>query len=361
MKPRVAIVLPYFGSGGAENMVSRFAANLDLSRVEAEVICIYGQPLHNKLEEAVTRHGVPIKYIGKGKGFSAGAMRRLWSELSDFKATVVHTHLSACVYCAPWVLVHKIKMLHTIHSTPTYELIKPKQKVMYLMYKLGKAIPIAISNEIQSMTKNYYQLSENVELVYNPVDVEKYRIPHKQHNGICIINVGRLSKAKNQRLLIDAIEKIVTIGRNVKLIILGDGPLRNDLEAYVKKQSLEQVIHLMGNVDNAEEYYAQADIFALSSEYEGLPLVILEAMAAGLPIVSTDVGGIRDIVADNGILIESGNKDMLVEALMKIIDDETLRIKMGEISRRDVVRFDSHVIANQYIELYYKYNEGKVW
>ena len=65
MKPRVAIVLPYFGSGGAENMVSRLASHLDLSRVEAEVICLYGQPLQNRLEKAVTSHGVSIKYIGK--------------------------------------------------------------------------------------------------------------------------------------------------------------------------------------------------------------------------------------------------------------------------------------------------------
>lgn len=359
MKPRVAIVLPYFGSGGAENMVSRLVAHLDLSKIEAEVICIYGQATHNKLEDAVISHGVPIKFIGKGKGFSVLALYRLWKELSNFKATVVHTHLSACVYCAPWVVAHRIKMLHTIHNIPTYELIKPKQKVMYLMYKHGKAIPIAISDEIQSLTKKYYQLSENVELVYNPVDVEKYSIPHKQHDGIYIINVGRLSKAKNQRLLIDAIDKIVATGRNVKLIILGEGTLRNDLETYIKKQSLEKAINLMGNVNNAEEYYAQADIFALSSQYEGLPLVILEAMAAGLPIVSTDVGGIRDIVTDNGILVESGNKDMLVEALMRIIDDEALRIKMGEISRRDVVRFDSCVIANQYIELYCKYDRER--
>ena len=342
-------------------MVSRLASHLDLSRIDAEVICLYGQPLQNRLEKAVTSHGVSIKYIGKGKGFSAGALYRLWKELSGFKPSVVHTHLSACVYCAPWIMMHKARMLHTIHNTPEFELIKPKKKVMDLLYKLKKAVPVAISHEIQTMMVDYYGLRAEPELVYNPVDVARFNVPKEIHRGINIVTVGRLSKQKNQRLLIEAVSKVAEVHRDVALNILGDGPLRDDLEAYIKENSLEDIVHIMGNVSNVEDYLAEADIFALSSAYEGLPLVILEAMAAGLPIVSTDVGGIRDIVTDNGILIESGNKDMLVEALMKIIDDETLRIKMGEISRRDVVRFDSHVIANQYIELYYKYNEGKVW
>lgn len=357
MKPRVAIVLPYFGSGGAENMVSRLASHLDLSRVEAEVICLYGQPLQNRLEKAVIENGVTIKYIGKGKGFSVGALYRLWKELSSFKPSAVHTHLSACVYCAPWAMVHKKKMLHTIHSTPRYELIKPKQAVMSLMYKLHIAVPVAISHEIQTMMIDHYKLSEKPELIYNPVDVARFSAPAIPHDGIRIISVGRLSEAKNQRLLIEAVSKVAKTHRDVTLNILGDGPLRDDLEAYIKDNSLEDIVHLLGNVNNVEDYLAEADIFALSSSYEGLPLVILEAMAAGLPIVSTDVGGVRDVVTDNGILIEPQNADLLAEALLKLIESEKLRENMAVLSKNAVLRFDSDVISDEYIELYYKYSK----
>lgn len=356
MKPRVAIVLPYFGSGGAENMVSRLASHLDLSRVEAEVICLYGQPLQNRLEKAVTSHGVQIKHIGKGKGFSAGALFKLWRELSTYKPTIIHTHLSACVYCAPWILFHNAKMLHTIHSTPKYELIKPKQTVMAIMYKLNKAIPVAISHEIQSMMIGHYKLKNEPELVYNPVDVSRFNTLKKEHDGIQVVTVGRLSVEKNQKLLIEAIQKISELHPEVTLKILGDGPLRKEIEDQIKQSSLEQVVELEGNVPNVEEYFSRSDIFALSSVYEGLPLVVLEAMAAGLPIVSTDVGGVKDIVTDNGILVESGNKDSLVGAIIGLVEDKEKREALGRKSEENVQQFDSSIIAGQYVELYKKHS-----
>lgn len=358
MKPKVAIVLPYFGSGGAENMVSRLAAHLDLSKVDAEVICVYGQPQNNPLEKAVIENGVPLKFIGKGKGFSGGALLKLWVELSAFKPSIVHTHLSACVYCAPWVLMHKVKMLHTIHNTPKFELIKPKQKVMAVMYKLNKAVSVAISHEIQSMMVDYYHLKKEPELVYNPVDVQRFALPKRQHDEIKIITVGRISPQKNQRLLIEAIKELNKEYPEVSLTILGDGPQRAEIEDYIKTEALDDVVQLKGNVSNVEEYFAESDIFALSSAYEGLPLVLLEAMAASLPIVSTDVGGVKDIVTDNGILVEPGNRDALVEAIKRLIDNKKAREELELRSYENVQKFDSSIIANQYISIYEKYSRS---
>jgi len=357
MKPKVAIVLPYFGSGGAENMVSRLAAHLDLCQVEAEVICVYGQPQNNPLEQAVIENGVPIKFIGKDKGFSAAALRKLWQELSAFKPSVVHTHLSACVYCAPWVITHKAIMLHTIHNTPKYELIKPKQKVMALMYKVKKSVPVAISHEIQSMMVDYYHLKTEPELVYNPVDVGRFDLPKRAHDGVRIVTVGRLAPQKNQKLLIDAIKGVIQDHPEVSLTILGDGPQREEIEEHIEQEALEPVVTLLGNVPNVEDYFAESDIFALSSDYEGLPLVVLEAMAASLPVVSTDVGGVKDIVTDNGILVEPGNKDELINAINKMIHNENLRKKFAAKSRENVSQYDSAIIANQYAELYCRYSK----
>lgn len=356
MKPRVAIVLPYFGSGGAENMVSRLASHIDLSRVDAEVICIYGKPQNNRLEKEIEKHGVPIKFIGKGKGFSLKAISKLWQELSAFKPTVVHTHLSACVYCAPWVLTHKVKMLHTIHSSPYFELIKPKQKVMALLYKIRKAVPVAISHEISSMIISFYKINYDPELIYNPVDIEKFNVTGKTHSNFNIITVGRLSREKNQKLLIDSVKKLAGNHSEIRLTMLGDGPLRNELENYIKESEMQKFVDIVGYVDNVEDYFVQADVFALSSDCEGLPLVILEAMAAGLPIVSTNVGGVKDIVTDNGILVEANNLDALTNAFEKLMADSDSRNKLGTLSRENVKRFDSAIIAGEYVDLYEKYS-----
>lgn len=260
--------------------------------------------------------------------------------------------------CAPWIFTHNVKMLHTIHNTPKFELIKSKQKVMAVMYKFHKAVPIAISNEIASMMVEEYKLSTEPELIYNPVDIARFDIEKKPHSGLKIVNVGRLSVQKNQKLLIDAIKIVVGRHSDVCLTVLGDGPLRSELENYVKEKGLEKVVYLMGNVDNVEKYFSESDIFVLSSTYEGLPLVILEAMAAQLPIVSTNVGGVKDIVTDNGILVAPNSTEALAEALEKLVKDGGLRNMLGKNSIKNVQRFDSVIIANQYMELYEKYSNN---
>lgn len=358
MKTRIAVVLPYFGNGGAENMVSRLVGNLDLDCFDVQVFCIYGQPLENVLEKNVTDRGIEIVFIGKKKGFSLRAVMKLWKKLSAFKPSVIHTHLSACVYCAPWVLVHRVKMLQTIHNMPKFELIRPKRIIMSIMYRLNKAVPVAISSEIRTMMVNEYKLGNQPELVYNPVDVDRFSIPAKPHEGVNLITAGRLSQQKNQKLLVEVMKDVSNKHSNVSLTILGDGPLRTELTNQIKNDSLDTIVHMPGNVNNVEQYFSESDIFILSSNYEGLPLVVLEAMAAGLPVVSTNVGGIKDIVTNNGILVEKENKHALCEAINALIDDPDKRRTLGKNSYRNVQRFDSSIIASEYENLYRKYAIG---
>ena len=127
------------------------------------------------------------------------------------------------------------------------------------------------------------------------------------------------------------------------------------LEELIRTEGLDSCVHLEGNIANPETYYAGADVFALSSAYEGLPLVLLEAMAASLPVVSTDVGGVKDVVTDNGILTESGSEDQLKDALLRLMEDPVLRRKMGEASFAEVQKYDSAAIAKEYAKLYEKY------
>lgn len=356
MKKRVAVVLPYFGNGGAENVVSRVVSHLDLTAADVEVICVYGDPLGNKLEKMIQDHGVYIKYIRKGKGFSISAIKRLWEELSKFRPDVINTHLSACVYCIPWVLSHKVTMLHTVHNIPERELIRAKQIPMRIMYQTGKAVPIAISKEIGEQLVSYYNLKNKPEVISNPVDVKRFEIRRVTHNGTVIVNAGRLSKQKNQKLLIDIVGELSKEIKGIKLIILGDGPLKEELSSYIADTGLSGLVELKGNVDNIEEYYAQADIFALSSIYEGVPLVILEAMAAGLPVITTDVGGIKDILGEGGILIPSGDKERYIVSLRKLIQNLTARDELGKKAHRISAAYDSSVIAKRYMDIYIKYS-----
>lgn len=356
MKKRVAVVLPYFGNGGAENVVSRVVSHLDLASADVEVICIYGNPLDNMLEKAILNHGVKIKYIRKGKGFSFTAIVRLWKELSLFKPNVINTHLSACIYCIPWALFYGKTLLHTVHNIPERELIKAKQIPMNFMYKMHKAIPIAISEEISKMLVEYYHLDSRPDVITNPVDIERFNRPKIQHDDFIIITAGRLSEQKNQKLLIEAVGELKNEINNLKLIILGDGPLREELDSFIRGKGLDEIVRLLGNVDNIEDYYAKADIFALCSLYEGVPLVILEAMAAGLPVITTDVGGIKDILQDGGILVPAGDDRAYIDALRQLISDKSALSSIGKKARIISKKHDSSVIANKYLNTYLKYS-----
>lgn len=356
-KMRTAIVLPDLSFGGAQVMVSRLASHLDLEAVDAEVICIFGEARNNDLEKTIKDHGVPIHYIGKGKGFSASAAARLFRELDRFAPDIVHTHLSACVYCAPWVIFRNRKMLHTVHNMPAHELIRPKRVLMRMMYASGYAVPVAISKEIRTLTNQFYKLKEEPELIYNPVDVGRFASTGKRkEEPFTVLNVGRLSVQKNQQLLVRAFSQVYEKNGNARLLILGDGPLRKDLQDLIEQEGLTECVSLEGNVTNTEEYYAKANVFALSSAYEGLPLAVLEAMASSLPIVSTDVGGVKDLVTDNGVLVQEGDCERLARALICMMEHPMRREIMGARSYEAVQKYDSAEIANKYSELYGKYS-----
>lgn len=357
MKTRVAVVLPYFGAGGAENMVSRLVSNLDLTELDTEVICIFGEKQNNNLESAIEEHGIPIYYVRKKKGFSLSAVHRLNKELTRFNPDVINTHLSGGFYSSFWIIFHRVKMLHTIHNIPIYEAEKIKRMVYSFLYRTGKAIPIAISKTIRELTEKTYKVKGQVELVYNPVDVKKYScITKESHDDFVFLMAGRLSKQKNQLIAIEAFKMIVKDNSWVKLIILGEGEERETLERYIKDNGLSSRIFLPGNVNNVEEYMARADAFLLSSDYEGLPLVLLEAMAAKLPIISTDVGGVKDIVGECAILTRPRNVEELANAMKEIMTNADLRVVNSERAFTNVQQYDSSSIAQQYKELYVKYS-----
>ena len=114
-KIKAAIILPYFGPGGAEKMAAQLAAGLDRERFTVEVFCIYGQPLRNHLEEMVQTAGVPIHFIGKKRGFSSRAVAKLFRALDEFGPDLIHTHQYACLYASPWAVARKKPFLHTLH------------------------------------------------------------------------------------------------------------------------------------------------------------------------------------------------------------------------------------------------------
>jgi len=177
-----------------------------------------------------------------------------------------------------------------------------------------------------------------------------------------LINVARLSREKNHALLVRAFSKAVQSCPNLELWLVGDGELRRDIEELVKQLGLEEKVKFFGVRSDVPELLSQADIFVLSSDYEGFGLVVAEAMAAGLPVIATAIGGIPEILEGGraGILVPPKDVDALAKAIVELARDEKKRAELSDYGRKLVAeRFDIRRTVREYEKLYLELLEKK--
>ena len=223
---------------------------------------------------------------------------------------------------------------------------------------------------VSSNLKNFFTAElgipeQSIQVIHNGIDTRRFApgkggdtlrsiIPRRRYDKI-LINVGRLAEAKDHFTLLLMMKKLVQKDSNVILVLIGDGELRPAIEQKIEELSLENHVFLLGSRADVDDLMHQADLFVLSSKREGLPMVVLEAMASGLPVVSTDVGGISEVVrnSENGALVPPENPDRLAEAVQRILSDPKLSGHMGTSARDWIVRhYSLDNITKKYAALY---------
>lgn len=356
-KIRVVILVPSLVVGGAENMVAQLLKNIDKEKNDVLLI-VMSSKNRTYINALIEGLGIKLIYMNKKDGFSLNAFISTFKILTKFKPQIIHTHLSSWVYAFLWGLIYGVNILHTIHSMPIRECTGAARILRKYLYKMNSIIPVAISDMIAKQTSELYNLPAGfIETIYNPVDIQKFQ-DYKEYTNkqyITFVNVARFTAIKNQTLLVDAFYRVQKELPNTLLVLVGDGELRTQVEEKVRKLHLEEYVTFTGIISGVSDILAQSDIFVLPSDYEGLPLTILEAMAAGLPIIASSVGGIPDIVKDNGILIEPGNKEELVLAMIELAKSSEDRKKMSEIAKKEVKKYDISKVTIKYEKLYKKY------
>jgi glycosyltransferase involved in cell wall biosynthesis len=177
---------------------------------------------------------------------------------------------------------------------------------------------------------------------------------------IILIYTGRLVTYKGVPLLVSVAGRIGREQGNVALVLLGSGGLdmhncEADVREYVRARGLEDVVLFAGEVSNVHEYLQASDVFVLPTAEDAFPLALIEAMACGLPVVSTPVGGIGDVVTSgqNGLLVPAGSAGELYEALQRVIGSTSLSASLGAAAMRTVRgRYSREIIADRYVELF---------
>ena len=351
---KVMIVIPTLGNGGGERIAVSIAENLDSSKVEVLFVLLYPKQdtFNEKRAESIKK--IKIVHLNKKYGTDFSVIGQLKRVIRTFKPDVIHTHL----YVVPYVLLaapKKIKKFHTVHNVAQKEAFGMRRKIHNIAFKFGNFTPVAISPLCAETIEEVYGIKKDtIPCIFNGINVDHYVHEPINHNGFRFINVGRLQSQKNQALAIRSFAKVHAKHPNTILEIVGEGELRGNLESLVEQLGLSESVMLTGQSDNVKEKLNYSDAFLQSSDYEGLPVSVLEAMACGLPIVSTKAGGTVDIVSSdkNGFLVDIGDEDGLVQAMNKLIEDNNLRIAMAKESREMSMPYSIQACAKQYEKLF---------
>ncbi|GAH81002.1 unnamed protein product, partial [marine sediment metagenome] len=190
---------------------------------------------------------------------------------------------------------------------------------------------------------------------------EKLKSKYGINSEFTLLFIGRLSEKKGVSYLIEAMSKII-FQANSNLIICGDGPLRKDLEQLVRKKNIEEFVKFAGYVSDSDkmDYLFLSDVLIVpsivtqSGDTEGLPVVVLEGLAAGIPIIVSDVSGIKDVIINgyNGFLVEPKNVEQIAEKALDILKSQKLRTKLSKNALKTSKKYDWNVIAGKYIEIF---------
>jgi glycosyltransferase involved in cell wall biosynthesis len=356
MRKKVLIVLPALGTGGGEKLALDVAMNIDKSMFDVAVMSLL--PKRGMLFEKIAEEkDIKIFYLNKRLGVDISIMLQAFRIIKQFKPDIINTHLRVVPYILPAAVLCRVKKkFHTVHSVANKEASGLLKVLMKFAYKICGFIPVAICDYVkQTICSEYGIIEEKVPCIYNGVDTKNfYNISHNMNKEIKLITTGRMEKVKNHKLMIDAFVQVCKEHDNVTLTILGDGELRNDINEKIIQHGLQDRVILKGIVKDIAGELNKADIYIMSSDYEGLPLSVLEAMACGLPVVTTKAGGVIDIVKNNknGLLVEVGNEKQLVDAMNKLIVRPKLRKKMGEVSLEYSRKYDISECTRNYERLY---------
>ncbi len=298
-------------SGGAERFVvdlcNHFAENTD-----NEIVLVITNEANERNTHYLQELSSKVRFLSLGckSGLSLKSFWRVFQIIKKEKPDVVHAHCQLLLLLFPALFFPKIKFFHTLHSLAEVCLRSPKLKGLYRYLYKNKVQAITISDECRQSFEALYHLDNSIRINNgrSPIattaekdairaDVEKLK---KDNHTPVFIHVARRNPLKNQKRLFSTFERLQQEGYDFLLLCIGSGYEQE----YAPKYKDNAQIKILGEKKNVGDYLAASDFFVLSSDFEGLPISLLEAMSMGVVPISTPAGGVKDVIRDgeNGFM-----------------------------------------------------------
>ena len=349
---RVAHVTQGLEIGGQEKLLVEFARCADRRRFELRFVSLGGRGV---LADDVEAHGWPVTALGRPAGFRPGLVLRLARLFRSERIDVVHTHDERPhIYgaIAAW-LAGVRRLIHTRHHGMADRLTPRQVGLVRLAAQLTDRF-VCVSADSARQAVRQGVSARTVHVLWNGIDLTRFD-PLPVREGGPVVTVARLSPEKDIGTLLRATALAARADESFHLEIAGDGPCMADLRRTAAELGLNGRVRFHGQVRDVPGLLARAGLFVLPSLTEGVSLTLLEAMACGLAIVATRVGGNPEVVADGetGLLTPPGDPAALAHAMLRLRRDDLERRRMEQAGRRRVERwFDVRRMTAEYEKMY---------
>jgi glycosyltransferase involved in cell wall biosynthesis len=338
------------GRGGAERLLVSLAKRLDRSSFELEVA--YVLPWKDALVPELERLGVHVHCLDGSRAFDMRWVPRLRRLVRGRRYDLVHTHMPYVALGAR--AIRRTPIVHTEHNT--WETYRPSTRWANRLTYPRNAAVIAVSHAVAVSINPLpfvrawppvYVIHHGAELVANgPLTPESRARARRtlglREGALVIGTVGNLTPKKDHRTLLEATARVAAHHREIQLVLIGSGPLDHAVRHDARSLGVMDHVVFAGSRDDVAELLPAFDVFALSSQKEGLPISLLEAMAVGVPCVATSVGGVPEVIdnGNEGLLVPAGDAVALAHALTTLLRAPDLRDALGARAVQTARRFD---------------------
>lgn len=341
----ILFFIPRMGSGGAERVISVLSNSFVEKGHTVHIAQLIQSESFYPLDERITLSDMNI-HIRRGNKLVA-----LWDQARFFfkgvsyvkkeikkrrpDAVIAFMRQSCIMMWVARMFGCKTKLVCSERNDPTVQ----NALVRRIMRRVYKSSDLLVCQG--KTVADYFSCVENKVVIPNPVNEEKL-VARAEKITDRVVAVGRLDKQKNFELLINSFAAVYPNFPEYRLDIYGEGPERNTLQALIDSKNMQEHICLCGAKQNVHELIADASLFVMSSNYEGFPNALLEAMSIGLPVISTDfsTGIAHELIGtENGRVVPTGDEEAMTNAICELLANSDLRKTMGERNRKECEKF----------------------
>jgi len=336
---RVGLVIGQLTTGGAEGQLWLLCRALDRARFQLTVYCLSDQTA--PYGEQIAARGIPVRVVSGGRFARVRALRR-W--LAADRINVVHAWLFIANSFA-WAATRGADRALMTSARNCKQQGRVLDLVNRQAFRASTAIVVNSENVGTYLVEHYGAPPERLRVIYNGIDSERFHPLEPAAAATAslgpIVTVGRLVAQKNHELFLRAARQLAGEIPGLRFVIVGDGPLRASLAAQAVRLGIADRVVFAGERADVPELLRGASLFWLTSRWEGLPNVVLEALASGVPVVATDVGGTRELIRSgvDGFIVANEDHDGFVRHSRELLNDGGLRQRFREAARARAEQF----------------------